>query len=85
MLIDVEILAELGEFTRASADHPRRRIVVFRRADGNFTFAEQYHYTSIEEGVMIASGWATLPAEGVYSSLELAASDGQAALKARCA
>ena len=45
-------------------------MVVLERDDGNFTFAEQYHYASEHDGQVIAEGWASLPAEGMYATVE---------------
>lgn len=77
-----EIAAELEEINVPSALHPRRRIVVLKRTDGAYSFAEQYHYVSEYEGQVIATGWHSLPSHGLYSSLEVAAAEGQAWLEA---
>ncbi|QUD90554.1 hypothetical protein [Phenylobacterium montanum] len=63
-----EIVRELSELETAHNLHPRRRMVVIRREDGNFTFAEQYHYVTQNDGVVIAEGWASLRPEGIYST-----------------
>lgn len=49
-----------------------RRIAILQRDDGYFTFAEQYYYKSEYEGEIIAEGWAQLPNEGIFETIELA-------------
>jgi hypothetical protein len=76
----VQVVRELAEVEIASARHPRRRVVVLLRDDGHFTFAEQYHYTTVYEGEIVAEGWATLPANGIYATAERAEAEGRAAM-----
>lgn len=77
----MQVVKELEEINVGTASFPRRRIVVLRRDDGNYTFAEQYHYTNEFEGDIIAEGWQTLPASGVHATAEIAEVEGRAALR----
>jgi hypothetical protein len=79
----LEIVRELEEVNVEGAIHPRRRVVILLRGDGQFAFAEQYHYTSAYEGKVIAEGWATLSPEGIYASVEIAQAEGVGAFKTR--
>jgi hypothetical protein len=75
----VEVVKELEIVEVATAFHPRRRIVVLRRDDGHYTFAEQYYFISEYEGEIVTEGWRTLPANGVYPNAAVAESEGRAA------
>ena len=75
----MEVVRELDEVEIASAPHPRRRMIVIRRDDGLYTFAEQYHYTNEWDGRLVAEGWATLRPKGVYATAETAEADARAA------
>lgn len=63
----------------AHGDARMRRLVIVRRTDGNFAYAEQYYYVSEHEGAAISEGWSTLHVFGVYASAELAEAEGKAA------
>ena len=65
----------------ASAIHPRRRLIVLRRDDGHYTFAEQYFFVSKYGGEIIAEGWRTLPPSGIYATAEIAEAEGRAAFR----
>jgi hypothetical protein len=75
----VQVVKELETVEVASAIHPRRRIVVLRRDDGHFTFAEQYFYVSEHEGEIIKEGWQTLPPRGVHATAVIAEAEARAA------
>jgi hypothetical protein len=62
-------------FERSDRPHKRRRLVVLRRNDGFFSFAEEYHFRSEYEGKVVAEGWARLPPEGVFETIEIAAAE----------
>jgi hypothetical protein len=74
----LHVIKQLDEVRHASALHPRRRIVLLQRDDGNFAFAEQYHYVSRHGGDILAEGWATLPPTGIYAAAEIAEAEGRA-------
>ena len=57
----------------------RRRIVVLRRGDGYYTFAEQYFFISEYEGEIITEGWQTLRPNGIYASAAIAESEAREA------
>jgi hypothetical protein len=73
-----EVVKTLEEVEVASALHPLRRLVIRRRDDGNFTYAEQYFYMSEWEGRVVASGWHTLFDNGIFATAALAESEGRA-------
>ncbi len=75
----MEIIKDLGTVEVPTALHPRRRVVVLRRADGHYTYAEQYHFVSEDEGHVVAHGWATLPSTGVYATAAIAEQEARAA------
>lgn len=75
----MEIVKTLGTIEDPTALHPRRRVVVLRRADGHYTYAEQYHFVSEHEGEVVAEGWATLPATGIYATAAIAEQEARAA------
>lgn len=79
----MEVVRELEEVDVEGAIHPRRRVVILHRGDGQFAFAEQYYYTSEYEGKVIAEGWATLSPEGIYASVEIALAEGVGAFRTR--
>lgn len=57
----------------------RRRVAIFQRDDGYFTFAEGYFYAEYE-GEIITQGWAPLQG-GIYPSTEMAEADGRLLLQ----
>lgn len=61
----------------------QRRVAILQRDDGYFTFAEEYYYKSEFEGEIIAEGWAQLPDEGIFETIELAEKAGQATFAQR--
>ena len=73
----MQVAKELAEVEVASAMHSRRRIVVLVRDDGNFTYAEQYHHLTEQDGRTLAEGWVTLPAFGIFASAEAAEAAGR--------
>lgn len=75
----MQVVKQLEEVEVAGAVHPRRRVVVLRRHDGNFTFAEQYYFVSEYDGNIVAQGWATLNPHGVYGSAAIAELEARAA------
>jgi hypothetical protein len=75
----VQLVKELEAVDVATAPYPRRRVVVLRRDDGNYSFAEQYFFVSEYEGEIIAEGWQTLPPNGVYVTAAIAETEGRAA------
>lgn len=79
----MRIVKELEVAEIGAALHPRRRMVILRREDGLYAHAEQYHYVSQYEGEIISEGWATLPADGIYSSSQIAEIEGRAAFSQR--
>ena len=79
----MQVVKELETVEIASAAHSRRRVVVLRRDDGNYTFAEQYFFVSEYEGKVIAQGWHTLPTKGVYATIAIAEFEGRAAFDYR--
>lgn len=79
MKTSVEVVRELAPIDVADAIHPRRRIVVLKRDDGHFAFAEEYYYVSEYEGEVIAEGWHRLPSNGVYETADMAETEGRAA------
>ena len=76
---NVQVVKELETVAVVSAIHPRRRIVVLRRNDGYFTFAEQYFYVSEYEGEIIAEGWQQLPPHGIHGTAAIAEAEARAA------
>lgn len=76
-----ETVLTLDEIEVESSPHPRRRTAVLKRPDGFFTVAEQYYYSSTYDGIVIAEGWATLLATGIFSSIEIAADAARAELE----
>jgi hypothetical protein len=79
----VQVVKELEVVEVPTAVHPRRRVVVLRRDDGNYTFTEQYFFVSEYEGKIVAQGWATLGPHGIYASAAIAEFEGRAAFARR--
>jgi hypothetical protein len=77
--MNMQVVKELEIVEVASAIHPRRRIVVLRRDDGLYSFAEQYFFRSEYEGEVIAEGWYTQSSNGIYASAAIAELEGRAA------
>jgi hypothetical protein len=75
----VKIVKELDTVEVSNGIHPRRRIVVLQRDDGDFTFAEEHYYVSQYEGEIIAEGWARLPPNGIHATAAIAEFEGRAA------
>jgi hypothetical protein len=75
----VKVVKELEPVEVTDAIHPRRRVVVLLREDGNFCFAEEYYYVSTHEGEVIAEGWQQHPPNGIYATAEMAETEGRAA------
>ncbi|NTG51697.1 hypothetical protein G6M04_30335 [Agrobacterium rhizogenes] len=79
----MRIVIELDVAEIGAALHPRRRMVILQREDGFYAFAEQYYYVSQYDGEIIAEGWATLPADGIYANCQMAEIQGRAAFSHR--
>jgi hypothetical protein len=75
----MRIVKELEIVEVASAIHPRRRVVILRREDLHYTFAEQYFFISEHEGEIVAEGWQTLSSNGIYASAAIAEFEARAA------
>jgi hypothetical protein len=56
----------------------QRRVAILQRDDGHFSFAEEYFYTNVWEGEIIAQGWARLPSEGIFANAETTEAEGRA-------
>lgn len=51
----------------------KRRVVIFRRTDGSFSYREEYHYINDYDKDHVFEGWAELPpGKSIYNSLETA-------------
>ena len=75
----MEVVKELDQVEVADAIHSHRRIVVLRRDDGHFAFAEEYYYLTEHEGEIVAEGWQQHPAIGIYETADVAEREGRAA------
>lgn len=75
----MQIVKELDTTEVGAGRHSTRRIVVLQREDGWYAYAEQYYFVSKYDGEVIAEGWHTLPADGVYATSQLAEAEGRAA------
>lgn len=75
----MQIVKELDAVQVESAYHSPRRIVVLQREDGWYSYAEQYYFVSEHDGKVIAEGWHTLQADGIYATSEIAEEQGRAA------
>ncbi|WP_431323152.1 hypothetical protein [Rhizobium sp. YTU87027] len=75
----MRIVKELDVVEIGTALHPKRRIVIVQRDDGLYAYAEQYQYVSQYDGEIVAEGWGTLPAEGIYANSHVAEVEGRAA------
>jgi hypothetical protein len=62
-------------FERKGWPHELRRLVVLERNDGHFSFAEEYYYRTEYDGKIVAEGWARLPPEGIFETVEIAAAE----------
>ncbi|MGJ5208190.1 hypothetical protein [Bradyrhizobium sp. HKCCYLR20261] len=67
----------------AEGNSKQRRIAILQRDDRYFTFAEEYYFKSEYEGELISEGWAQLPSEGIFETMELAEEAGQTAFRKR--
>ena len=75
----MQIVKELDPVQVETAYHSPRRIVVLRREDGWYSYAEQYYYVSEYDGKVIAEGWHTLQMNGIYVTSEMAEEEGRVA------
>ncbi len=75
----MQVVQELEIVEVSHALHPTRRVVILQRKDGFYSWAEQYYYVSEDDGDVVAEGWCTLPAEGIYADLRAAVFEGRAA------
>jgi hypothetical protein len=71
----VSWLKIIATFEDSNAPHKRRRLVVLQRKDGYFSLGEEYHYRSEYEGKVVAEGWARLPPEGLFETIEIATAE----------
>lgn len=79
----MEVVKELEVVEVPTAVFPRRRVVVLRRNDGRYTFAEQYFFISEYEGTIVEQGWATLDFAGIYATAVIAEREARAAFPDR--
>lgn len=75
----MRVVQELEVVEVSYALHPTRRVVILQRKDGFYSYAEQYYYVSEDDGGVVAEGWYTLPAEGIYADLRVAVFEGRTA------
>ncbi|KMO41302.1 hypothetical protein VQ02_06035 [Methylobacterium variabile] len=68
----MQVVKELEAVDVPSLLHPTRRIVILKRGDGLFTFAEQYAADAGDGAGTTAGAWCTLPTEGIQASADLA-------------
>jgi|GEM_PF-2323121 len=68
----MQVVKIIATFERGNAPHNPRRLVVLQRKDGYFSFAEEYYYRSEYEGEIVTEGWARLPSEGIFETIEIA-------------
>ena len=73
----VKVLEAIETISRTTGQQQQRRVAILQRADGHFTFAEEYSYKSEYEGEVIAQGWRQLPSEGIFESEEIAEIEGR--------
>jgi len=73
----VKVLEAIELVSRATGKPQQRRVAILQRDDGNFSFAEEYFYTSECDGEIIAQGWARLPPEGIFGTAEIAEAEGR--------
>jgi hypothetical protein len=71
----MQVVQIIATFERSNAPHKRRRLVVLQRKDGYFSFAEEYYYQSEYVGEVVAEGWARLPPEGIFETIEIATAE----------
>jgi hypothetical protein len=74
----VKVLEPIEIISRATGKPQQRRVAILQREDGNFSFSEEYFYTSEYQGEIIAQGWAQLPPEGIFENAEIAEAEGRA-------
>jgi hypothetical protein len=74
----VKTLEAIDVVSAVTGERQQRRVVILQRDDGHFTFAEEYFYTSVWEGAIVAQGWARHPSEGIFASAESAEAEGRA-------
>lgn len=75
----MQVVQELEIVEISHALHSTRRVVILQRKDGFYSYAEQYYYVSEDDGDVVAEGWCTLPAEGIYADLRVAVFEGRTA------
>ncbi len=75
----MQVVKELETVEVPAERFPRRRVVVLRRDDGCYTFAEQYFFVTEIDGRIVAQGWQTLPASSVCATIEIADLEARAA------
>ena len=71
----MQLVKIIETFECSDALHKRRRLVVLQRNDGFFSFAEEYYFQSEYEGEVIAEGWARLPPEGIFETIDIAVTE----------
>ena len=80
---EVKALEPIETTSPATGKPQRRRVVVLRRDDGHFSFAEQYFFRSVYEGELIAEGWQQSAPEGIFATADIAEAEGLAAFLKR--
>lgn len=79
----MHVVKELEAVEIVPTHKGRRRIVIIERDDGFYAYAEEYHYVSEHDGEIISQGWATLPCDGIFESLQVAETEGRLAFRVR--
>jgi hypothetical protein len=74
----VKTLEAINVVSAVTGKPQQRRVAILQRDDGRFTFAEEYFYSNMWEGEIIAQGWARHPSEGIFASAETAEAEGRA-------
>lgn len=78
---DTNVVLETDAIVSPFGLHPKRRMVVLKHRDGFYSVAEQYYYADTHEGSQTVEGWATLPATGIFATIELAEHEAITALE----
>ena len=73
----VKVLEEVEALSALSGKRQRRRVVILERDDGHFSLEEEYFYTSVHDGEIVAQGWAGLGPRGIFASPEIAEAEGR--------
>ena len=74
----MQVIKELAATETSSPLHPTRRLVVISRDDGHFGWMEQYYFSNIWQGRVVAEGWVSLNiGGGIYATAEEAERQGR--------